>query len=244
MFVPLSEGDFLLHLPDIYHELGHPLISETDNPRAKPFQDAFFAAFSDIMNYLDEEQQKEAQRGERAPSSIAFYLQTWEKSWPHWLIEFFCDLFALYILGPAYGWSNFHLCAKDGANPYSVPTTAITSHPAHDARMRSLLAGLEMIGFASEANSIKARWKELMVISGSKPEPEYHRCFPESLLRQIAQHALTGVQRIGCKIAVKGETSHVVSILNSAWDKFWESPIQYPAWERDTAEQLRMVAVS
>ena len=35
--VPLAESDFLLHLPDLYHEIAHPLITEENNPVIEPY---------------------------------------------------------------------------------------------------------------------------------------------------------------------------------------------------------------
>ena len=32
MFIPPAEGSFLLHLPDLYHELSHPLLTHQDHP--------------------------------------------------------------------------------------------------------------------------------------------------------------------------------------------------------------------
>lgn len=31
--IPAAESDFLLRLPDLYHEIGHPLIATTNNRR-------------------------------------------------------------------------------------------------------------------------------------------------------------------------------------------------------------------
>jgi hypothetical protein len=35
--IPLLESEFVLHIPDLYHELGHPLI-EQSNPKVEAFQ--------------------------------------------------------------------------------------------------------------------------------------------------------------------------------------------------------------
>ncbi len=145
LFVPLSEGDFLLHLPDLYHELAHPLITERYNPRVKPFQTALLNALDIALSYISTEQQKEERRGIRAPQRISFYLYLWQRSWLEWMVEFFCDLFGICTIGPAFAWSHIYLCAKYSNNPYDVPTTNSLSHPADDARMKAMLYGLEPI---------------------------------------------------------------------------------------------------
>ena len=67
--VPLTEGQFLLHLPDLYHELAHPLLVEEDDPLVEPLQAALFLALRDALGYLADELAKEDRR--RGPGSPA-----------------------------------------------------------------------------------------------------------------------------------------------------------------------------
>ena len=41
LLVPLTEGHFLLHLPDLYHELAHPLLADRHDPALDPFRNRF-----------------------------------------------------------------------------------------------------------------------------------------------------------------------------------------------------------
>ena len=41
--VPLGEANFLLHLPDLYHELAHSLITEKYDPKVRPFKARHFS---------------------------------------------------------------------------------------------------------------------------------------------------------------------------------------------------------
>ncbi len=241
LFVPLSEGDFLLHLSDIYHEIAHPLLFEKYNPKVMPFQDAFFSAYGRVLEYILAEQQEEDRRSGRAPSSYVFYLRTWQRSWGEWLEELFCDLFATYTVGPAYGWSNFYLCSKLGSNPFAVPTTASTTHPADDARMRTILLGLEAIGFHEEVIKIGQKWRDLISITRTKPEAEYFRCFPDSILQEIAKQALIGVRSTGCQVVDQAQLPPIVGLLNRAWQEFWHAPSDYAKWERKCVDQLRAI---
>lgn len=237
LFVPLSEGDFLLHLPDLYHELAHPLVTERYNRRVKPFQDALSAALDIVLDYTEEEQQKESRR--RGPQRIAFYLYLWQKSWVEWMTEFFCDLYGICTIGPAFAWSHIYLCTKHGHNLFRVPTVSMISHPADDARMKAMLHGLRHLGFPQEADRIQAKWDELIAISGTHPEPEYRRCFPESILQSLTDAALAGVKAIGCQVACPQTQTLVYLLLNEAWIKFWEDPLDYINWERKAIQQLR-----
>ena len=49
--IPLMETQFLLHLPDVYHELSHPLFRTQHDPRTKPWLDAFLLAKALIYDH-------------------------------------------------------------------------------------------------------------------------------------------------------------------------------------------------
>lgn len=235
--VPLTEGRFLLHLPDLYHELAHPLLTEQDDPLVEPFQEAHFKGILDAMAYLAAEQAKEDRR--RGPAQPAFMLRRWEVCWvKYWMVELFCDLFAVYTLGPAFAWAHLHLSAKRGGDPFEVPVLGTSSHPADDARMRAMLAALRLAGFAGEAAAIGDRWAGLVTHADSAPEPEYHRCYPEELLEKIARHALAGVEAIGCRRAEAQTADPVHAALNEAWAEFWRDPAGYVEWERGAVASL------
>lgn len=239
LFVPLSEGDSLLHLPDLYHELGHPLLQlDKSLPRVAPFQKAWFEALEMVTVYLRDEKTKEGRR--RGPAQYQYYLQLWEKAWcKGWLIEFFCDLFAIYTIGPAFAWAHLHLWAKQGHNAFQVPPRASSSHPADDARMQVMLAGLHMVGFHQEADIINKHWQRMVGISGFAPEPEYRRCFPSNLVEGLAEKSLKGLQATGSRVITTGTCDPVFSLINEAWNQFWKDPLKYSDWERSAVIKLR-----
>jgi len=242
LFVPPIEGEFLLHLPDLYHELAHPLFTPSYNLKVKPYQDAMTDALMVALSYLDQEMSKERRR--QGPENYLLFLETWQRAWIEaWTEEFFCDLFGLYTLGPAYAWAHLHLCAKRGDDSFRVPLMSSSSHPADDARMRVLLNGLARIGFHDDANLISHRWTELSCISGFSPEPEYDRCFPERVLEAIAEKALGGVKGMRCRVASPATTGNVHCILNQAWTKFWSDPKDYAAWEVMAVKELTEACV-
>jgi len=235
--VPLTEGQFLLHLPDLYHELAHPLLWEQDDPLIEPFQEHFIAALKDVLKYLAAEQTKEDRR--RGPVQLQFFLRAWEKAWvKFWMTELFCDLFGIYTLGPAFAWSHLHLVAKRGGSPFEVPFSALSSHPADDARMRAMLYALKIAGFNVQASQILLRWQSFLADSGAKPEPEYHRCYPDAVLQTIAEHARQGLARTQVRIATPETSDSVHSLLNQAWELFWTAPDCYVTWEKKAVGEL------
>jgi hypothetical protein len=235
--VHLSEGNFLLHLPDIYHELAHPLVWETSYPNIKPYQISLIESLDEVRSWLHDELDRE-QRG-RGPESYQFYLKQWMKSWEDWCIEFYCDLFATFTLGPGFAWSHFHLCAARGGNPFEIPLISVTTHPADDARMRAILDGLRLIGFEQEAGEVEEHWEDLIVTLGVSPEPEYQRCFPTHIPKLLSEKALKGVEAMGCRIASPTTNDPVHTALNQAWHEFWQAPVRYAAKERKLIEDLQ-----
>ncbi len=235
--VPLAEGRFLLHLPDLYHELAHPLLVELDDPIVEPIQVMLSTAIHDALGYVAGELVKEDRR--RGPEQPRFMLRRWEIAWvKYWMVEFFCDLFAVYTLGPAFAWSHLHLAAKRGEDPFHVPIMMISSHPADDARMRAMLFALSDSGFLTEATTINGRWHELLTQTGAKTEPEYHRCFPNDLLRRVSQHARSGVEAVGCRLATPTTSDPIHTALNAAWSQFWSNPEGFVEWERESVARL------
>ena len=69
-------------------------------------------------------------------------------------------------------------------------------------------------------------------------ERPYYRCYPEELLRKIAQCAYQGVKDIKCRIASPETEDTVHAKLNQAWEKFWESPEMFVQWEKQAIGQL------
>jgi len=236
--VPLIEGRFLLHLPDLYHELAHPLLLARDEPQVEALLGAFGLALRDVLTYLDDETVKESRRN--GPIANATDLDLWRLCWVRfWLTEFFCDLFAVCTLGPAFAWSHFHLSAMRGRDPFEVPESYPSSHPADDARMRAMLAALSASGFNAEAATIQSQWASMLDASGFRAEPEYHRCFPASLLNALASHAKVGVEGMQCRLAMKGSLDGAVRLaLNGAWTRFWTDPSIYAQWEGDAVREL------
>ena len=155
--------------------------------------------------------------------------------------EFFCDLFALYTLGPAFAWSHLHLSATRGEDPFKVPTMngGSTTHPADGARMAVLLHGLTLTGFAKEAAEVEDWWNELIAASRSNPDPDYRRCFPKHILEAVAEKALAGVKGMNCRVVDPSTDDIVHNILNGAWREFWRDPSGYADWEKGAVENLR-----
>lgn len=235
--VPLAEADFILHLPDLYHELAHPLLDDNLDSRACEFSNYRDKSLDFALFYLSAELEKESRS--RNPVEYTYYIQTWIRSWFSWATEFFCDLFATFTLGPAYAWANIHLCAKTSPDLFYVPRYKKSDHPADDARMRAILLALNKLGYGTLVTDIDNRWKSLRAISHKHIDEQYFRCFPDQIIEFVVEQAYLGVQKMGCRIAVPDTAGKIHTTLNEAWTEFWKNPQQYTQWERETVNTMR-----
>lgn len=234
--VPLAEGRFLLHLPDLYHELGHSLLEFENDGRLAGFQRKHVESVDEALRYIADELLKE--NTGLGPAAFKRYLLTWVDCWLSWAIEFFCDLYAVYMVGPAFAWSHLHLAASVGGDPFRVPLMTSTDHPADAARMTVLLLALNRLGFTADRAAIEHRWDRFLRLSGSKASPEYRRCFPDALLKRIECLAFDGTRVLGCNLAGAGMKGPGRLLLNEAWRVFWHSPSSYVDWEQHAVGQF------
>ncbi|MBI4583218.1 MAG: hypothetical protein HY717_04265 [Planctomycetes bacterium] len=237
--VPLAESDFLLHLPDLYHEIAHLLIAATNNPKVEPFQQELGKFLFCASQHFEAERAANI-RATGPTGYFAQVLDLLERYWMHWATELFCDLFAIYTLGPAYAWAHFHLTAGHEGDPYDVRFVKLMSHPPDEARMEVMLLALRMIGFQSQAADIQQQWDALVKSTGAVQAPMYRKACAQPLLQQAAIHALEGTRKIGCRIVQEKTTDKVHDLLNTAWNKFWTSPNEYHQWERDWIAKLKI----
>ena len=238
--VPLSEARFLLHLPDLFHEIAHPLLIPLPTLATAAFQQAMAHALLAALDYLGSEARDRGRS--RGPEKMTFMLGAWTQSWQSWAVELMCDLFAALTIGPAFAWAHLLLSAKRGRDPFEVPRLVPTSHPPDAARMETVLRALALIGFQTEAGQVQERWQQFLTAAGFRAEPEYRRCFPPTLLDKVCQTAMQGVSIGNCRIAGPKTSDTVFVLLNDAWREFWRAPDSYDAWEQQAVEGLRRVA--
>lgn len=238
MCMPLLEADFLLHLPDLYHELCHPLIS-VDNPTTEDLRISMGCLNRDIKKHFNQEVARLTLNKFGEKSKIQPYY-VWRDSWiESWSEEFFCDLFATYTLGPAFVWSNLHMCAKMDWNLFGIPYYEKSSHPPAGARMQAMFYALDLIGFTKEKTAIEREWKSFINVLDITPEPEYHIAIPDKFLQYAATYSLEGIQKLGCKIASEDNVALVIETLNAAWCEFWQNPSAFSDQEQKMVKMLK-----
>jgi hypothetical protein len=239
LLVPLTEGSFLLHLPDLYHELAHPLLTDMHDPVIEPFRKRFRAVVSKSAQHFAADVAA-IKRG-RTPADLVGLLSTAEYCWARsWTTEFFCDLFAAVTVGPAFAWAHLHLHSKRGRSAYSVPHQGPTSHPADAARMAVVVSALKKLDFAPDSGEIESRWGELVKRMEPAASPEFYRCYPDALLEMCVTEALEAAREIGCDLAMPSDSGLVRGKLNDAWREMWRDPAAYLAWEKQAVDELHV----
>ena len=238
MSIPPAEGNFLLHLPDLYHELGHPLLTLQNYPSLDRFQAYYLECIAYIHDHFAEQHAKEARR--HGPREFKEQGALWELLWSkYWLMEFFCDLYAVYTLGPAFAWSHLHLHMKQGSDAFLLPDgLRVVTHPADDARMRAALKALECAGFKSEADDLNACWQQVLELTTVAVAPDYAYCYPDALIDFVVDRAMKGASDMGCRLARPDTDDPVHRLLNTAWRTFWAEPSGYLRWESKAVENL------
>jgi len=234
-----------LHLPDLYHEVGHYVLENRNSElRLKAIKDNYDLAFSKVTDYYNDLLKRK--RREFGPEEIPMVIEKIHSQWKSWIIEFFCDLFALYAVGPAYAWSHLHLTAKRSDDIYKLSILFSQTHPSDESRMRILIYGLRNLGFREEAEKIISRWSELAKFWGS-PQTEYQYAYPERLLSEISELVLDGLRRSGISVAqpevlVNNSDHGIRTMLNEAWQIFWKSKREdFRKWEEKRIKDLRLV---
>ena len=238
--LPLMESRFLLHLPDIYHELCHLFHRKknADLPLLEAYNAAYERSLFEVVRHF-RDGIVDAERV-RKPEGKLYQLQLWRTCWVRfWMEEFFCDLFGVLMVGPAFAWSHYHLCVKRGVDPFETPLIYKETHPADDARMHVVLMMLTRTGFEAEAKRVEKAWRDFVEVMGYAPAPEYQQCYPETLLSEIVATAQEGIEGTCVRTAKPSALKPTVDILNAAWQEFWRAPEAYQAWETAQLATLR-----
>lgn len=237
VFVPLMESQQLLHLPDLYHELGHLTLAEEHDRRVLPFKEALKETKARVHGELG----VLGARGGlgRMPARLGEEVRLWQYCWRNdWGVEFFCDLFAVFAVGPAFVWSHVHLCAKRRTALFALPGLDGLSHPADAARFQVMLAALRASGFTVDADQISASWDQLIGLTKESLSDEFSLCYPPATLSWMADVARAAYLKMGCHCVTPTAPTAVQQVLGNAWTEFWNNSAAYVAWEVAAANKL------
>lgn len=246
IFVPVGESRFLLHIPDVFHEIGHEVLFYKESElRLKKVNESYSNAIKRITDHYRKLLARKTR--ETGPRSTLMLISHIHSQWKtHWVKEFFCDLFAAYTLGPAYAWSHFHLTTKKFENVYEFSPILPQTHPSDDSRMRMLTIGLDKLGFKNEVTSILSKWNAMPFVANTQPVVEYQYAYPNDLMNDIAELFLTGLKESKFSILFPEKLDSknpdsIINLLNEAWNLFWNNSSAFRDWEEKTVQKLKSV---
>ncbi len=223
VFSPPSSEHHLLIVPDLYHEFGHILHKSL---KIKLFGKRFSAELtSHVVSLKNQIRQTSRPLKPETISDIAF---RWINSWAE---EVACDALATYLLGPAYGWCNLHLCLQ-----VSNVFESGNKHPADAARTKQILKILRRRGFNDDASKIEKLWNKYLQLSRQTSTSYYHDYHPDSLFTAIMEDVEHAIKDHGLSNAIDRPT---IDILNESWKQFLESPSDYKTWEERAIATLK-----
>lgn len=235
--VPLLESDSLLHLPDLYHELGHPLITERNNPKVEPFVAELGKLIVQIRTYFARKIVHDIRNNNKEKAALYDH---WMKSWVNWTIEFFCDIFATCTLGTSFAWAHLYLTLKRGGNPFFVPMTGqVYEHPNDEVRAKVIYMVLKNLGFVESAEEFLSKWNAYTKLLPYKPSSEFKHAYPDELLEKCANAGIEATRKINCRLIEPDNLGEVATLLNDAWSNFVSSTDTYLQREKNILDQLK-----
>ena len=221
--VPTGEENCLLNLPDLFHEMGHLIFN----------QSATFLK-QDIDSVIEDYYQKQAQRviNEGRPPQLIDLFRQKKAFWlDSWVMEFTCDLIAVYLVGPAYAWTNLKLTTLSANDLVFLDSP---SHPSDESRMRAIFYLLEKMGHQAEHSEIKRYWDEFLTATNNIRPNNYDYIFPQEIIEHLAENVFQACKDLDLEQYGDQVTKHgtpISKILNDAWENVLNDPITFSAWE-------------
>lgn len=241
------EDEFLLASPDLVHELGH-LFYYCYRPEAffAPFLESLHQYYEQLKNVKRENLfshhfHQLRSRLRDVPLAKAYNFSLLEKTWKkHYLEEFACDMFATYLVGPAFGWSHLRLLLGDKVGLYSPGINHPGTHPANEARMRGILLVLNRLNDHSAlGRALSQQWNEYSqkmwrVMRKDRPDEGYTYCYNDQLLEQLAGIVISSCKDKGLVPYYDqpiGDRRNAASLMQMAWESLLNNPRGYVRWE-------------
>jgi hypothetical protein len=236
---PLLQAHSLLNLPDMFHEIGHPVFGQYKSWFGQPFSDICLKYFAD---------QKAEARRKGSAEGLQDMLSHLERKWlGDWLEEFTCDAIAAYLTGAAYGWANFFLCAHNRSSDTvflpGAEDLPRAVHPSDESRMRTILFVLRIMKSDLSLTELEQEWKEYIVALAPDKPDHYDFFYPDYLLKELARLVIRTCGEIGLQSFVSSLGSdgnpNIVKLINLAWERFNSDPDSYLSWERQTLSHIK-----
>lgn len=232
--IPQGEEKHLLNIGDLYHEIGHHIIDQSERFLVGNHIDFIQIIIGNLLIT------KKGRSNLDFRNNIKKGLHYWQNFWSE---ELACDLIGAYLVGPAYAWSNMKICAvSSGLNKIYSNSDIFRTHPPDEARMRAVLKMLELTGCGSEIQKILEDWNRLLLIAQNEKPDHYDVLFSDELINSIATNVYNGCADLGLQTYLqqkKNNTRPISQIVNEAWETIRNDPQRYPQWENEQIVNLQ-----
>jgi len=235
-FVPVVDDIFLLNLPDLFHEIGHLIFLHKENEMSYEFAIKF-------NDYLSSE--KNRLKIQTRPFEPKFY-DNLEELWKDsWVKEHTANMIATYCLGPSFGWQCLRICVNTGEDVY-FPSKIITQpddHPSFESQIQGILEILRIMGMKSEFSTLNEKWNQYKMFCHFDKPTEHDHCYPEYLMKSLAENVFQGCTKIGLKPFVS--QNHIKGLINipltldHSWNLFHIDPKKFLIWEESEVKNLK-----
>lgn len=222
IFSPPSAEHNLLIFPDLYHEFGH-ILQQQIKFYGNNFRAELKSHIAELKNQI---------RRIGRPMELKIIDDINYKWGEYWAEEAACDTLATWVIGPAYGWCNLHLCLQN-----STSYIHEGKHPADAARTKHILRVLRRRGFSADADAIEKLWKSFNNISQQSPSNYYQDYHPDGLFTAVMEDVEQSIK--DNNIVGIEEGSPMIMLFDQAWKVFNESPETYNEWEEKTIAELK-----
>jgi hypothetical protein len=236
---PFLQAHSFLNLPDMFHEIGHLIFDQ--------YKAYFERPFNDICARYFTEQKANAEREGSAEGFIEV-LSRIERKWlGDWLGEFACDAIGTYLVGDAYGWANFYLCAhtrsSDTVFMPNIGAFPVAVHPSDESRMRAIFLVLKKMKPDLSLNELAQGWSEyIATLTPEKPD-HYDFFYPDQILRELAKLVIQRCEEIGLRSFISSlkmdHNPNIVELINTAWATFRSDPDNYLTWEKENLSHIK-----
>lgn len=232
--LPQGEEKHLLHLSDLYHEIGHLIFVKYE-------EFLIVEHLSYIENYYEIQlQTKKGRKNKEFRELLKSAKEKWASSWSE---ELSCDLIATFLVGAAYAWTNMKASAiSSGINEIYSHNKVFRVHPPDEIRMRAILAMLKKTGLHEEAAKVQAEWEQFLSIARNDKPKNYDLIFPPEMIESIVENVFEACGDMTLQPysqQLLDNTLPVSLIINQAWNKIRDDPANFPRWEDEQIENLQ-----
>jgi hypothetical protein len=235
-FVPVVDDLFLLNLPDLFHEIGHLIFFHYEKELSNEF-------ISQLNAHLSKE--KSRMIVENRPFNPVFY-ENFEELWKEsWVKEHTSNMIATYCLGQSFGWQCLRICANTGEDVYFPAKIDIKpdDHPSFESQIQGILEILKIMGMTSASSRLNKKWNHYKSICHFEKPTEHDHCYPDHLMKALAQNVFDGCTTIGLKSFISQKHTkneiNIPLILDEAWTLFQTDPKKFLTWEDAAVKSLK-----